>query len=100
MAGERQPGGAGSTIVFAESPTEDMLASTLDGGLTIQAQRHTAWIKPENIKTAHSLAATQGISVVKAHAKQQAKEMIRELRAKGLEKEKVAYDALNPALQA
>ncbi len=96
----RIAGGAGYTIVFADYPTADTVDYHLDVALTMQARRHSPWIKPENIRTACSLASTQGEGAVKDHAKVQAKFMIQDLRDKRLGKEKVAFDAINPFLKA
>ncbi|MFH1169391.1 MAG: M24 family metallopeptidase, partial [Chloroflexota bacterium] len=93
------PGASGVSIVFADHPTADTIEYCLEGNLTRQARIHTSWIKTENIRTYYTLEPSIGPEMLALHAKKQAQDMVGAIKAKGLLKEKVAYDALSPLLQ-
>lgn len=92
------PGSAGVSLVFAEHPTSDMIDWALEGNITRQNRIHCPWIKPENHRTAYTLAVNQGPEMVKINARRQAQDIIQRMKDKGLEKEQLAYDAYSPPI--
>ena len=67
-----------------------------DQGATLEHNRiHCPWIKPENWRLARcSLGGSPGPAATRAEAKKFAAEIKQELKAKGLEKEKLAVDGI------
>ncbi len=93
------PGVSGHSIIFADYP-DDTIDYTLEGNCTRQAIIHSPWLKPENIRTVHSLNSSQVPAQVLDHGKKNAEEIFQDLKKKGIDREKVAYDGLHPALLA
>ena len=91
------PSGSGHSILFTEHP-EDTIDYTLEANCTKQARIHSTWIKPENIRTALTLNAHQVEAQIVEHAKRNAANISQDLKEKGIEKERIAYDGLAPAL--
>ena len=89
------PAVSGVSILFADYP-EDTIDYCLEGNLARQARIHSPWLKPENIRPCHSLQRCQVPAQIESNAKQMAAEIFQDLKEKGIEKERIAYDALHP----
>lgn len=91
------PGASGHSIFFADYP-EDTIDYCVEGNCTRQARLHSPWLKPENIRAVHSLNASQVPAQIVDNAKKNADEIFRDLKERGVHKEKIAYDGMHPAM--
>jgi len=92
-------GASGHAIVFTDYP-EDTINYCVDGNCARQARIHSPWLKPDNIRAVHSLNINQVPDQVVDNAKKNAEEVFQDLRERGVQKEKIAYDQLHPAMLA
>ena len=92
------PGASGLSVLFTEGGDDTTIDYCVEGNCTRQAQIHTPLLIPENIRAVHSLNSNQRTDQVLDNAKKQAEELYQDLKAQGVEKEKIAYDGLNAVL--
>lgn len=90
-------GGAGFSIVFTEHPN-DTVSWMTEGNIARQSRFHCPWLKPENIRSAHSMIVCQGAAAVDEMCKRNAAEIVQALKDQGLAKEKIGIDAPIPGI--
>ena len=91
-------GSVGMSIVFAERP-DDSINWDSEGNAQRQTLHHVKWLKPENIRTWRTTLRSMTGEMAAFLIKKNAEEVYQILKEKGVTKEKIAYDVIDPIIK-